>query len=222
MVLSADSTDSPSALYASPSVACAIANSGSISTARRKKGIAAAWPEEDSSSSDAVRFQGFDRTGRGFGQGRMLFNRGRRFAGPGSESTGDLAERVEDVLLPCRLDLLLIEDAARRAVPGAQAQHILAAKTGNRPLQSHRTCGSLADLLRDVRRHPRVFRLAHQRQHLLDLPVRNHGKRRLFELERQPLTERIVKDGIAGLVVEVRQHDGVLLGQRGSGRGIAT
>ena len=46
MVLSADSTDSPSALYASPSAACAMANSGSISTARRKKGMLAAWPEE--------------------------------------------------------------------------------------------------------------------------------------------------------------------------------
>ena len=46
MVLSADSTDSPSELYESPRMACAIANSGSISTARRKKGIAAAWPED--------------------------------------------------------------------------------------------------------------------------------------------------------------------------------
>ena len=40
VVLSADSTDSPIALYASPKFAYAIANLGSISTARWKK----AWP----------------------------------------------------------------------------------------------------------------------------------------------------------------------------------
>ena len=149
----------------------------------------------------------------------MPFDRGQRFAGPGSESTCDLAERVEDVLLPCRLNLLLIEDAARRAVPGTQAQHVLAAKTGNRPLQNHRARGSLADLLRDFRSHSSVFRLAHQRQRLLDLPVRDQGERRLVELERQPLTQRTVEDGIAGLVVEISQDNRVAGGQPGRRRG---
>jgi len=45
-VYSADRTDSPIALYLSPKWAYAIANFGSISTARRKKGIAAALPDE--------------------------------------------------------------------------------------------------------------------------------------------------------------------------------
>ena len=45
-MLSADSTDSPTALYDSPNMAYAIANLGSISTARRKKGMAAAVPED--------------------------------------------------------------------------------------------------------------------------------------------------------------------------------
>ena len=46
VVLSADSTDSPTALYASPRLAYAMANLGSMSTARWKKGMAAAFPED--------------------------------------------------------------------------------------------------------------------------------------------------------------------------------
>ena len=62
----------------------------------------------------------------------------------GPEPPRDLTESVEDVLSACRLDLPSIEDAPRRAVPCAQAQHVLAAETGDRPFESHRTCRSLA------------------------------------------------------------------------------
>src|SRR5262245_14389155 len=48
VVLSADNTLSPVPLYVSPRRACAIANSGSSSTARRTKTVAAALPEESS------------------------------------------------------------------------------------------------------------------------------------------------------------------------------
>src|SRR4029434_6546739 len=46
VVLSADSTDSPTSLYLSPRCACAMAKFGSISTARRNKGMAAALPAD--------------------------------------------------------------------------------------------------------------------------------------------------------------------------------
>ena len=46
VVLWADSTDSPTVLDDSPTLACAMANSGSISTARWKNGMAAAFPDE--------------------------------------------------------------------------------------------------------------------------------------------------------------------------------
>src|ERR1019366_1090292 len=46
VVLSADNTDSPTAPYEKPKLAYAIANLGSSSTARRKKGRAATCPED--------------------------------------------------------------------------------------------------------------------------------------------------------------------------------
>ena len=44
-MLSAESTDSPLPLYASPRTAYAIANFGSMSMARRKKGVDATSPD---------------------------------------------------------------------------------------------------------------------------------------------------------------------------------
>src|ERR1700749_3027367 len=55
VVLSADNTDSPIALYDSPRLAYASENSGSISTARLKKGMAAAFPR-DTVSEDTATF----------------------------------------------------------------------------------------------------------------------------------------------------------------------
>ena len=82
--------------------------------------------------------------------------------------------------------------------------------------------GALADLLRDVRRQPCLFRLAHERQRLLHLRVRNQGeKRRLLQLDRQRLPQGVVEYRIAGPVVEIREDNGVSLGQCGSRRGIA-
>ena len=99
----------------------------------------------------------------------MLFHRGQRFAHPGSEFTGDLTERVQDIFSPRRPDLLLIQNISGVAVLGAQAQHILASQACDRAFQNRGAAGSLADLLRDFRSQPRIFRLSHQRQRLLDL-----------------------------------------------------
>ena len=61
VVLSADNTDSPIPLYESPKLAYAIANLGSISTARRKKGMAAALPEDKFTFiAGAVSLEGFE------------------------------------------------------------------------------------------------------------------------------------------------------------------
>ena len=89
----------------------------------------------------------------------MLFHRGQRFAHPGSEFARDLAERVEDVLSPRRLDLLLIQNVPGIAVLCSQAQDILASEAGDRAFQNRGASGSLADLLRDFRSQPRILRL---------------------------------------------------------------
>ena len=59
------------------------------------------------------------------------------------------------------------------------------------------------------------FGLSHQSQRLLDLPVRNQAEeRRLLKLHGQSLAQRVVKYRIAGLVLEVREDDRVLLRER--------
>ena len=144
----------------------------------------------------------------------MLFHRRQRFAHPGSEFTRDLTERIQDVFSPRRLDLLLIQNASGVAVPGAQAQHILAAKAGDRAFQNCGACGSLADLLSEFRSQPRLFRLSHQRQLLLDLPVRNQAEeRRLLKLHGQSLAQRVVEHRVTGLVLEIREDNRVLVGE---------
>ena len=73
---------------------------------------------------------------------------------------------------------------------------------------------SLADLLSHVRRQPRLFRLSHQRQLLLDLPVRNQAEeRRLLKLHGQSLAQRVVKHRVTGLVIEIREDNRVLVGE---------
>ena len=98
----------------------------------------------------------------------------------------------------------------------AKAQDVLASKAGDRAFQNHGTGRSLADLLGHVRRQPRLFRLSHQRQLLLDLPVRDQAEeRRLLKLDRQSLAQRVVKHRVTGLVVEIREDNRVLVGERG-------
>ena len=68
------------------------------------------------------------------------------------------------------------------------------------PSRTAALAGSLADLLRDFRSQPCVFRLSHQSQRLLHLPVRNQAEeRRLLKLHGQSLAQRVVKYRIARL-----------------------
>ena len=145
----------------------------------------------------------------------MPFHRRQRFAHLGSELARDLTERVQDIFSPRRHRLLLVQNAAGIAVPGAQAQHVLAAEAGDRAIQNCGARGSLTDLLREFRSQPRLLRLSHQRQLLLDLPVRNQAEeRRLLKLHRQSLAQRVVEDRVTSLVVEIRENNRVLLGER--------
>ena len=115
-------------------------------------------------------------------------------------------------------DLLLVQNVSGVAVLRAQAQHILASKACDRAFQNRarlpvrsQTCwaSSTSQL--------RVFRLSHQSQRLLDLAVRNQAEeRRLLKLHRQSLAQRVVKHRIAGLIVEIREDNGILVGQPGS------
>ena len=76
------------------------------------------------------------------------------------------------------------------------------------PSKTAALAGSLADLLGDLGSQPRIFRPSHQSQRLLDLPVRNQTEeRRLLQFHGQPLTQRVVKNRIAGLVIEIGQDD---------------
>src|SRR5205814_1688485 len=82
--------------------------------------------------------------------------------------------------------------------------------------------GSLTKFLRNFRSQPRIFRLTHQWQHLPDSRLRDQAeKRRLLELDSQPLAQRVVEHWIASLIVEICEDDSVLVRQLGSRRGIA-
>src|SRR5580692_9475294 len=99
----------------------------------------------------AVSFQSFEgRCGSVFQRYRVLFHCGQRFANPDSELASDLTERVEDVLSPCSVDLLLIEGISCVAALGAQAQHILAPEACDGAFQNRGAGSSLADLARDL------------------------------------------------------------------------
>ena len=61
-------------------------------------------------------------------------------------------------------------------------------------------------------RQPRVRRLAHQTQHLLDTLLGDEAEKwRLLQLYRQSLAKRPVKHGVAGRVVEIGEDNRVLV-----------
>ena len=192
-----------------------MAKLGSISTTRRKNGLAAALAPEARPTFMAVlyAFRASSEDVVTSTSGVECFSTVASDSPSRGLSLRTISLRaVQDVLSPRRLDLLLVENASGVAVPGAQAQDILAPKAGDRAFQHCGAGGPLTDLLRDLRGQPRIFRLSHQRQRLLDLLIRNQAEeRRLLKLHGQPLAQRVVKHRIAGLVLKVREDDGVLV-----------
>ena len=76
--------------------------------------------EERTFQARAVGFQGFERRRGSLGERSVvLFDRGERFADPGSEFTGNLTQGIQDIFFSCGLRLLLIEDVSGAAVLGA-------------------------------------------------------------------------------------------------------
>src|SRR5262249_44783012 len=102
----------------------------------------------------------------------VLFDGGQRFADSVSKMSSDAAQRVEDVLLPCGLRLLLIQNVARAAC-GAQPEHILTSQVCDRTAQDSSARRSLADLLGDLRRQSCVRRLSHQTERVLETLIRH-------------------------------------------------
>ena len=145
----------------------------------------------------------------------MLLDGGERFANSRSKTRRHLTECAQDLLFACRLRLLVGEDVASGAVLRAQAEDVLTAERRDRSFQDGGAARSRADALRQVGSQSRVRRLIHQRQRSSDALLGDEAEeRRLLQLHRQSLSQRIVEHRIAGRVGELGEHDRVLVGQR--------
>ena len=92
---------------------------------------------------------------------------------------------------------------------------VLTAQRRNRSLEHRRAAGPHAHALRDVGSQSRIRRLVHQRQRSSDAFVGDEAEeRRLLELHRESLSQRVVEHRIAGRVGELGEHDRVLVGER--------
>ena len=97
----------------------------------------------------------------------------------------------------------------------AQAEDVLTAERRDRSFQDGGAGGPDAHALRNVGSQPRIRRLVHQQQRSSDAVVGDEAEeRRLLELYRESLSQRIVEHRIAGRVGELGEHDRVLVGER--------
>ena len=145
----------------------------------------------------------------------MFLDGGERFTHSRSETRRHLAECAQDLFFPCRLGLLVGEDVARRAVLRAQAEDVLTAERRDRSFQDGGAGGPDAHAPRNVGSQSRIRRLVHQRQRSPDAFVGDEAEeRRLLELHRESLSERLVEHRVARRVGELGEHDRVLVGER--------
>jgi hypothetical protein len=145
----------------------------------------------------------------------VLFDRGQRFTYTRAKTDRDLTERAEHVFLAVGLRLLIGEHVAGAAVPGAQSDDVLTAKACDRSLDHRSARGPHAHALRDRGRQARVGRLVHQQKRSPHAVVGDQvEERRLPELYRESLPQRLVEHRIAGRVVELGEHERVPVGQR--------
>src|SRR5208283_1519795 len=141
-------------------------------------------------------------------------DRGKRFTDAGPEFTGNLTEGIQYIFFSRSLYLFLSKNVSSAAVLGAQPQHVLAPETRNRTIEHGRAAGPLADFPGDLWGKSRIGWLAHETQCLLDALVRNEAEEgRLFQLDCQTPTKRLVKHRVAGRVDEVGEHNRVLVGE---------
>jgi hypothetical protein len=145
----------------------------------------------------------------------VFLDGGERFSDSRSKTRGNLTERTQDLFFPWCLRLLVGEDVAGRAMLRAQAEDVLTAEHRDRSFQDGGAGGPDAHALRNVGRQSRIRRLVHQWQRSADAVVRDEAeKRRLLELDREPLPQRVVEHWIAGRVGELGKYDCVLVGER--------
>src|SRR5260370_4457686 len=106
----------------------------------------------------------------------MFFDAGERFTDTRPEPARNLTQCAEDVLLSCRLRLLVGENVTSGTVRRAQSEDVLAAEARDRPVEYGGTPGSDAEPLRNIGRQPRIPRLVHQRQCVSDSLVRDQAE----------------------------------------------
>ena len=131
----------------------------------------------------AIGLQGFERRrGRLFERSVVLLDGGERFADSGSEFAGDLTQGIQDVFFLGRLHLLFIEDVSGAAVLGAQPQRRTGFRGWQSSLPGRRRCRFARRFPGELRSQPRIRRLAHQTQRLLDALVGDEAEEgRLFQ-----------------------------------------
>ena len=150
------------------------------------------------------------RGGRHFHLGVIAFDRRQRLAELLAEQRRRGAELAQHVLLALRLHLTLRQGIAGDAVLGAQGDDVAAAQRGDGAGEQGPRANPLADVASDLVGDG-LHRIAlHHAQRGLDALVRHHvQERRLAQLHRQGLAERVVEHRVAGAVGERRQHDQV-------------
>src|SRR6185295_349378 len=164
----------------------------------------------------AVRLQRVERGRAGlFERCRVLPHGRQRFADACPELRREPAEDVHHVFFPRCLELFLVEQIAGRAVLRAQAEDVLRAEARNRSPDDRGAPRAHADVARYVVGQRRRWRLAHQLQRSADAVVGDDAqKRRLPELYRESLSERLIEHRVTRPVDEVRQDDRVFVRQR--------
>src|ERR1051325_2720676 len=125
-----------------------------------------------------------------------------------------LSNCIQYMIFISGLNLLPDERCAILARDGLQCDGITFPHARDRALDSG--CRSLADadFVRKLIGDAGARWNTHEAKHPLHSPVIHYSqKRRLFELDRQSLAKRAVKDRIAGVIDEIRQDDDIFVGE---------
>ena len=165
----------------------------------------------------AVGLQRFERRRRRFLERRRVFlDGGERFTDSRPEPARNLTQRSRGHLpfappAPARRRECRRSCSSWRAIRRRTDCRALAID----PSSTAALAGPHAHTLRNVGSQPRIRRLVHQRQRFPDALLRHQAEeRRLLELHRESLSQRVVEHRIAGRVGEIGEHDRVLVGQR--------
>ena len=211
------SDDWPVLAYTADRSACAIANVG-IELDRALQVGNRFEPRDFPALVERQRI-GVQRVERGGGRSRQrhveFLDRRQRLAELLPQPRDRAAQRAEHLFLGRRFGLLARHHVAGLRVDRFDAEHVVFAEAHDRTGQQRLELLALRDLARDRSRDRLVGRALHQAQRLPRPLVRKHlEERRLLQRHRKRDLQRAVEHRLAGGVLEIGQHDGVLLGQR--------